>query len=477
MSIQSSSLPGFGDFGLHVSLLEAIAQSGYTTPTPIQAQSIAAVMAGHDVMGAAQTGTGKTAAFTLPLLNRLMPFANHSASPARHPIRALILTPTRELADQVAENVARYASQTPLRTCVVYGGVPIQPQQAQLLKGCEVLIATPGRLLDHLEQKNLSLGLVGTLVLDEADRMLDMGFLPDLLRILKHLPPQRQSLLFSATFSADIRQLARQFLRNPVEITVATQNATASTVTQQVYQVPVAQKKAALLYLLETQPWAQSIVFSNTKMGAAQLARDLARHGLSVDAIHGDRSQADRTRIYEAFKSGKLKVLIATDVAARGLDVAGLDGVINYDLPYSAEDYVHRIGRTGRAGCSGEAIAFYSGHDEKQLAAIQSLIGKQLPCKPLVVPTAFLQRFQGAHHGEGRSATPLARPGGARAAAKRRTAWAKPAAAIDPFFYTPYVETPEPPAKFVQAAPVVRKAEPLAVLLGGRPMVESSDAQ
>lgn len=454
MSVHQSPAQTFDDFGLHPDLLKAIALSGYTKPTPIQAQAMGPVMDGRDVMGAAQTGTGKTAAFTLPMLHRMMSYANTSTSPARHPVRALILTPTRELADQVAENVKRYSETSPLRACVVYGGVDINPQKAELRRGCEVLIATPGRLLDHIEQKTVSLAQVNVLVLDEADRMLDMGFMPDLERILKHLPAQRQSLLFSATFSPEIRKLGRTFLKDPVEISVAASNATASTVTQIAYHVPPEHKKAALLYLLKTRNLSQVIVFSNTKIGASQIARDLRQEGIAAESIHGDKSQLERTRTLEAFKEGKVQVLVATDVAARGLDVAGLDGVINVDLPYNSEDYVHRIGRTGRAGASGTAIAFYSEENEKLLADIEALIKAPVPKEHLSIPDVFLSRYQGQKRGSARyQKADLPQ--------------------IDPFFYKPY--NPDEDA-LVEPAAVVEKRDlpevsgpPVAVLLGGRP--------
>lgn len=441
----------FNDFGLHPDLLKAITLSGYITPTPIQAQAIGPILDGRDVMGAAQTGTGKTAAFTLPVLHRMMPYASTSTSPARHPVRALILTPTRELADQVAENVRRYSETTPLRVCVVYGGVDINPQKDELRRGCEVLIATPGRLLDHLEQKTVSLAQVNVLVLDEADRMLDMGFLPDLERIVRHIPAQRQSLLFSATFSPEIRKLGRTFLNNPVEISVAASNATASTVTQIAYYVEPEQRKAALLYLLKTQPLDQVIVFSNTKVGASQMARDLRQEGIAAESIHGDKSQLERTRTLDAFKAGRVRVLVATDVAARGLDVAGLDGVINVDLPYNAEDYVHRIGRTGRAGASGTAIAFYAEDNEKLLADIEKLIKEQVDKATLDIPDVFLNRYRHGKRSYGQ-------------------------APIDDFFYRPY--RPEvddsPTHAIVKSEPEKRtlpevSGPPLAVLLGGRP--------
>ncbi|WP_420227604.1 DEAD/DEAH box helicase [Pigmentiphaga litoralis] len=378
--------PTFDTFGLHPSILQAIVATGYTVATPIQAKAIPVVVAGADVMGAAQTGTGKTAAFTLPILHRLMPLANASASPARHPVRALILTPTRELADQVAENVKRYSKFTPLRAAVVFGGVDIAPQKAELRAGCEVLIATPGRLLDHIEQKTVSLSQVGMLVLDEADRMLDMGFLPDLERIMRLLPEKRQTLLFSATFSNEIRRLGHTFLKQPIEIETAARNATSDNVTQIAYALSSDAKRAAVVHLVKSRNLNQVIVFSNTKIGTARLARQLELDGVRAESIHGDKTQTDRMKALEAFKAGTLEVLVATDVAARGLDVAGVPCVINYDLPHSAEDYVHRIGRTGRAGARGEAIALYTPEEEKYLLDIEKLIKRTVPRATLDLP-------------------------------------------------------------------------------------------
>ena len=382
----SSNTPAvekFSDFGLHPDLLKAIDGLGYDSPTPIQANSIPVALQGRDVMGAAQTGTGKTAAFVLPILHRLMPLANHSMSPARHPVRALILTPTRELADQVYQSVKQYSEHTPLRSTVVFGGVDMQSQTEALRQGCEVLVATPGRLLDHMEQRHVSLAQVGVLVLDEADRMLDMGFLPDLSRIVRALPEQRQGLLFSATFSREIRRLSRDFLNHPVEIEVAHRNTTADTVTQGLHKVRGRDKQAALLQLLQEKSWSQTIIFTNTRAGAERVARYLARHDIAAEAIHGDKNQTERLRILESFKKEQSPVLVATDVAARGLDIAGVSAVVNFELPFNAEDYVHRIGRTGRAGASGEAHSLYDEQQEQRLLEeIQKLIGEQIQIQP-----------------------------------------------------------------------------------------------
>ncbi|NBT98917.1 MAG: DEAD/DEAH box helicase [Betaproteobacteria bacterium] len=342
---------------------------GYSVPTPIQAQAIPVVLQGEDVMGAAQTGTGKTAGFALPILQRLMAHANTSVSPARHPVRALMLAPTRELADQIYVNVRDYAKYTPIRVAVVFGGVDIKPQLASLRQGCEILIATPGRLLDHIEQKSVTLSQVQALVLDEADRMLDMGFLPDIHRIIRLLPSARQNLMFSATFSPDIRKLAESFLQHPKLIEVARRNALADNVEQTVYRLGSdEQKRFAVSHLLKERNLSQVIVFTNTKIGASRLARDLVREGLSADAIHGDKSQQDRLTTLEGFKQGKVAVLVATDVAARGLDIAELPAVINYDLPYSPEDYVHRIGRRDRKAHQTEVCGTRSRYAHRKRA-------------------------------------------------------------------------------------------------------------
>ncbi len=373
----------FEDFGLSAEILRALADQGYEHPTPIQVQAIPVVMAGRDVMGAAQTGTGKTAGFALPVIQKLQPQANTSTSPARHPVRALILTPTRELADQVAESVRNYACHTALRVTVVFGGVDMSPQTAALRAGVEILIATPGRLLDHVQQKTVSLSQTEILIMDEADRMLDMGFLPDLQRIINLLPKQRQNLMFSATFSPEIKKLAGSILINPISIEVARSNATADNVTQIVYKVEDAEKRDAVVHIIRNRELKQVLVFSNTKIGASRLARQLEQEGVKATAIHGDRTQAERMAALDAFKNGAIDVLVATDVAARGLDIAEMPCVINYDLPFNAEDYVHRIGRTGRAGASGDAISLCTDKDERLLTDIEKLIKQKIESVPL----------------------------------------------------------------------------------------------
>ena len=367
---------------LDAKLLRAVTDSGYTAMTPIQAKAIPLVLAGRDVMGAAQTGTGKTAAFSLPLLQKMMKHETASMSPARHPVRALVLTPTRELADQVANNVKTYAKYTQLRSMVVFGGIDMKPQTAELKKGVEVLIATPGRLLDHIEAKNCVLNQVEYVVLDEADRMLDIGFLPDLQRILSYLPKTRQTLLFSATFSPEIRKLAQSYLQDPITVEVARANATATNVEQRFYSVNEDDKRAAVMQLIKTRALTQAIVFVNSKLGAARLARTFEREGLKTAALHGDKSQDERLKSLAAFKRGEVDLLVATDVAARGLDIADLPAVFNFDVPFNAEDYVHRIGRTGRAGASGLAVTLVDRDDARLVGDIERLIKKKIELEP-----------------------------------------------------------------------------------------------
>jgi ATP-dependent RNA helicase RhlE len=370
----------FAELGLRPELLRAVAEAGYTTPTPIQAQAIPVILAGKDVMGGAQTGTGKTAGFALPILQKLAPLANASPSPARHPVRALILTPTRELAVQVEESFRTYGKHTNLRSTVVFGGVDIKQQLPIVRGGVEILVATPGRLLDHIEQKSVYLGQVEVFVLDEADRMLDMGFIPDIKRIMALLPAtaKRQNLLFSATFSGEIKKLADQLLNAPQLIEVAKRNTAAETVSQYAYKVPADAKRALLEHLVRTRDLKQVLCFVRTKHGTARLARQLEKDGLVTDAIHGDKTQATRMEALDAFKEGKLQVLVATDVAARGLDIDDLPLVVNYELPHVPEDYIHRIGRTGRAGASGEAISLVAPEEERYLAEIERLLKKKV---------------------------------------------------------------------------------------------------
>lgn len=369
----------YSDLALADPLKRAVADMGYENMTPIQAQAIPVVLSGQDVMGAAQTGTGKTAAFSLPLLQRLLKHENASTSPARHPVRALVLLPTRELADQVAQQVKMYAKYTQLRSTVVFGGIDMKPQTAELKRGVEVLVATPGRLLDHIEAKNAVLNQVEYVVLDEADRMLDIGFLPDLQRILSYLPKQRTTLLFSATFSPEIKRLAGSYLQNPVTIEVARPNETASTVEQHFYSVGDDDKRRALKQIVRQRGITQAFVFVNSKLGCARLARSLEREGLRCTALHGDKSQDERLKALAAFKAGEVDLLVCTDVAARGLDIKDVPAVFNFDVPFNAEDYVHRIGRTGRAGRSGVAITLATPSDGKYVDAITKLIAKDIP--------------------------------------------------------------------------------------------------
>jgi ATP-dependent RNA helicase RhlE len=329
-------------------------------------------------MAGAQTGTGKTAAFALPILQRLAPLASASASPARHPVRVLVLTPTRELAVQVYESFRDYGKNLPLRSTVVYGGVDMNAQIEQLRKGVEILVATPGRLLDHVQNKTVMFNQVSVLVLDEADRMLDMGFLPDIKRIIALLPGQRQNLLFSATFPDEIRNLVKSLLRNPAEVQVAVRNAAADSVTHVLHPVAREKKRELLSYLIQTRGLKQVLVFCGTRIGANRLAHQLRRDHIHADAIHGDKTQAEREAALADFKGGKTSVLVATDVASRGLDIEGLPQVINFDVPHSPEDYVHRIGRTGRAGMTGEAISLVAPQDHEAVAAIERLIKKRI---------------------------------------------------------------------------------------------------
>ena len=372
----------FSQLQLDDKLQRAVADAGYTEMTPIQAKAIPIVLAGRDVMGAAQTGTGKTAAFTLPLLQRMLQHENASMSPARHPVRALVLAPTRELADQVAANVKAYAKHTQLRSTVVFGGIDMKPQTLQLKAGVEVLIATPGRLLDHIEAKNAVLNQVEYVVLDEADRMLDIGFLPDLQRILSYLPKQRQTLLFSATFSPEIRRLASSYLQDPITVEVARPNATATNVEQRFYSVTDDDKRRLVRQVLRQRSLSQALVFVNSKLGAARLARSFERDGLRTTALHGDKSQDERLKALDAFKRGDVDVLVATDVAARGLDIVDLPGVFNFDVPFNAEDYIHRIGRTGRAGASGLAVTLVTRDDSRLISDIEKLIKTKIDIEP-----------------------------------------------------------------------------------------------
>jgi ATP-dependent RNA helicase RhlE len=367
----------FSQLGLADNLLRAVADQGYGEPTPIQSQAVPLILAGRDLLAAAQTGTGKTAAFTLPLLQCLQ--AARVTPDTRRRVRALVLTPTRELAAQVGDSIRVYGRYLPLRTAVIFGGVNIKPQIEALQRGVDILVATPGRLLDHTRQRTVNLSNIEILVLDEADRMLDMGFIPDIRRLLTLLPRQRQNLLFSATFADEIRTLADRLLQHPAIIEVAPRNAPAARVSQQVHPVDRSRKQALLAHLVSAGNWRQTLVFTRTKHGADRLAQQLERDGISAAAIHGNKSQPARTRVLAAFKQGKVRVLVATDIASRGLDIAHLPQVVNYELPSVPEDYVHRIGRTARAGRTGTAVSLVCSEEAPYLKDIQRLLGHAIP--------------------------------------------------------------------------------------------------
>ncbi len=396
----------FDTLGLSAGLLRAISEQGYTEPTPVQRRAIPVILDGKDILAGAQTGTGKTAGFTLPLLQRL------SASPTkkgRRPVRALVLTPTRELAAQVEDSVKTYGRHLPLQSAVIFGGVKINPQIEKLRRGVDILVATPGRLLDHAGQRTVDLSQVEILVLDEADRMLDMGFIHDIRRVLALLPGNgaRQNLLFSATFSSEIKQLADRLLNRPVLIEVARRNTTAELIQQVVHPVDKRRKRELLSHLIGSRNWRQVLVFTRTKHAANRLAQQLDKDGLSAAAIHGNKSQGARTRALAGFKSGKLRVLVATDIAARGLDIDQLPHVVNYELPNVPEDYVHRIGRTGRAGNEGEAMSLVCVDEHKLLRDIERLLKREIPKVVLEGyapdPAIRAEPIQNGRNGAGRS--------------------------------------------------------------------------
>jgi ATP-dependent RNA helicase RhlE len=368
----------FSKLGLSAELLRAVAAQGYTQPTPVQLQAIPAVLSRRDILAGAQTGTGKTAAFTLPMLHLL------SQSEARHRLpRALVLTPTRELAAQVGDSVQTYGRHLPLRSIQIFGGVGMGPQITQLRRGVDIVVATPGRLLDHARQGNLDLSAIELLVLDEADRMLDMGFIHDIRRVIKLLPRQRQNLLFSATYTREIHQLAEGLLNGPQRIEVAGRNAAAETVQQRIHPVAQGRKRELLSHLILSGDWHQVLVFTRTKHGANRLAQQLERDGIAATAIHGNKSQSARTRALSDFKRGAVRTLVATDIAARGLDIDRLPHVVNFELPNVPQDYVHRIGRTGRAGSEGTAISLVSADERGLLAGIERLLGRRIRSEPI----------------------------------------------------------------------------------------------
>jgi ATP-dependent RNA helicase RhlE len=368
----------FDKLGLAPELLRAVAQQGYTQPTPVQREAIPLVLEGRDVVAAAQTGTGKTAAFVLPILQRLTSNLAYSQTSGRRPIRVLVVTPTRELCLQVEESVRTYSQQHPVRSVAIYGGMPFDPQVRKLLQAPEIVVATPGRLLDHVEQRTIDLSRVEVLVLDEGDRMLDMGFIPDIRRIIKLLPTQRQTLMFSATFSPEVRRLAADFQRQPVFVQITPQGTAAELVRHLVIPVERTRKRDVLSELIKSGRIEQALVFTRTKHGAGRLAEQLERDGINATAIHGDKSQIQRVRALTDFKAGKVDILVATDVAARGLDIDALPHVVNYELPTVPSDYVHRIGRTGRAGADGDAISLVSREEEPLLADIERLLGHRI---------------------------------------------------------------------------------------------------
>jgi ATP-dependent RNA helicase RhlE len=475
---------GFEKLGLIPPLLQAVKDLGYEQPSPIQEQAIPLVLEGRDLMAGAQTGTGKTAAFALPTLQRLAPHASTSASPARHPIRVLVLAPTRELAIQVEESFRDYGKHMPLRTALVYGGSDMNAQIQALRRGVEILVATPGRLLDHVHNKTVMFNQVSVLILDEADRMLDMGFLPDIKRIIALLPPVRQNLLFSATFPDEIKNLTKTLLKNPAEVQIAARNAVADLVTHVVHPVPREKKRDMLAYLIQTRSLKQVLVFCGTRIGANRLAHQLRKDHIQADAIHGDKTQAEREAALDAFKAGKTAVLVATDVASRGLDIAGLPQVINFDIPNSPEDYVHRIGRTGRAGMTGEAISLACPEDSEALGAIEKLIKKKI--ERVLVPgftsagtVANMMNSERRRDREGGrerdrdGGRPQQRHGqqGAHAKPQGRLPHSNPRPApkpADPIFSAPYEPGTAPPASPQEPAQHAKRRErPVAALLGG----------
>ncbi|KVF81019.1 DEAD/DEAH box helicase [Burkholderia vietnamiensis] len=434
----------FESLGLAEPLVKAVNELGYTSPTPIQQQAIPAVLGGGDLLAGAQTGTGKTAGFTLPILQRLHTFYTEHRG-AKRAVRALILTPTRELAAQVEESVRAYSKYVKLRSTVMFGGVSINPQIDALKRGVDIVVATPGRLLDHMQQKTIDLSDLDILVLDEADRMLDMGFIHDIKRVLAKLPPRRQNLLFSATFSDEIKALADSLLDSPALIEVARRNTTAETVAQKIHPVDRDRKRELLTHLIREHNWFQVLVFTRTKHGANRLAEQLTKDGISAMAIHGNKSQSARTRALAEFKNNTLQVLVATDIAARGIDIDQLPHVVNFDLPNVPEDYVHRIGRTGRAGATGEAVSLVCVDEKQLLRDIERLIKREIPQEviagfepdPNVKPEPIQQRRgqqprgggNGGGNGGGGGGNRQPRAGGSGQAGAKRDANAQPKAA------------------------------------------------
>ncbi|HZH06141.1 MAG TPA: DEAD/DEAH box helicase [Lautropia sp.] len=453
----TSEVSEFAGLGLADILLRAIADAGYTTPTPIQTKAIPVVLTGRDLLGAAQTGTGKTAGFTLPILQLLMnkPLATRKAGQPR----CLILTPTRELTAQVAESVAKYGKHTRIRSLVVFGGVNINPQIQALRSPLDILVATPGRLLDHVSQRTVDLSAVEIFVLDEADRMLDMGFIPDIRRVIKLLPAKRQNLLFSATFSGEIRTLAKGMLNDPAEVEVAPRNTAAELVTQTVHVVAKERKRALLSFLIGSNRWQQVLVFTKTKHGANRLAEQLGKDGIDAMAIHGNKSQGARTRALAQFKDGSLPVLVATDIAARGLDIDDLPHVVNYELPHVPEDYVHRIGRTGRAGREGSAVSLVDREELKLLTAIERVIRRPIERIEVEGFTGLHARPGDAELAQDDDRPPRGNPRGAPRGTRTfgpRQGQAQPQSKPQPQAHRgaqPASRAPQPPARAPQVQP------------------------
>lgn len=396
----------FEQLQLSAPLLKAVKEEGYTTPTPIQAGAIPPILQGRDILAAAQTGTGKTAGFTLPLLQIL---SKKTTNTKKYKIRALVLTPTRELAAQVAESIERYGKHLSFTHRVIFGGVGINPQLADIRRGVDIVIATPGRLLDIMRQKGIDLSELEILVLDEADRMLDMGFINDIKALMKPMPKSRQTLLFSATFSKEIKKLAASLLSDPVTVEVARENSTVDRIRQEAYLVPQTGKRKLLTALITSNDWRQVLVFVRTKHGANRLTKQLEEAGISAAAIHGNKSQGARTKALSAFKAGEIRVLVATDIAARGLDIDQLPHVVNYELPNVPEDYVHRIGRTGRAGACGEAISLVSEEERSYLRDIEKLTGERIPISGHEAPVTDAVVSRGDKEGSSPEATPKQR--------------------------------------------------------------------
>ena len=428
----------FEELKLAPAILQAVHEQGYNNPTPIQAQAIPAVLAGHDLLAGAQTGTGKTAAFTLPMLHRLAGSAAATSKFGNRGVRALVLTPTRELAAQVEESVRTYGKHLALKSTVIFGGVGMNPQIERMKRGVDILVATPGRLLDLQQQGFMDLSTVEILVLDEADRMLDMGFIHDVKKVLALLPASKQSLLFSATFSDEIRDLAGNLLKNPQSIQVTPRNTTVQRISQIIHPVGRAKKKQVLLHIIQQHDWSQVLVFTRTKFGANNVADYLTKNGVTAMALHGNKSQSARTQALEGFKTGQIRALVATDIAARGIDIDDLPHVVNYEIPNVSEDYVHRIGRTGRAGASGLAVTLVAGSDTRLVADIEKLIKKKIEIEAIEFederPRGRFNDGRRAWREEGEGGGSAAHRGGRERGSYRGA----PAVARDAFFDKPY---------------------------------------